>query len=103
MAQVLISWFCGLVPKPVRPLYRAFLLTHVDPRMMRACGLGLPCRFSSWASHTMMKTVGKRDPLPDNAPNGLELLARSIYPDGWQVNKLGIHLDVGDQTRAAAP
>jgi hypothetical protein len=49
-----------------------------------------------------MKMIGKRDPLPDDAPNGLELLARSVYPDGWQVNQLGTHIETGEPTRAVA-
>jgi ER-bound oxygenase mpaB/B'/Rubber oxygenase, catalytic domain len=93
LAKALISWFCGLAPRPLRPLFPTFLLANVDARIVRACGLRVPSKISSWAAHAAMKIVGMRDPLPDNAPNGLEELARSIYPSGWQVNELGTHLE----------
>jgi hypothetical protein len=101
LANVLINWFCSLVPGPLRRMYPTFLLAHLDPRIVRACGLRAPSRISSWAAHAVMKMVGERDPVPDDAPNRLDALVKSVYPNGWQMNKLGTHVENGSRTPSA--
>jgi hypothetical protein len=93
LANVLIDWFCGLVPRPMRGIYRTFLLANLDPRITRACGFQVPSKLSSWATYAVMKKMGMRDPVPDGAPNRLDALVKSVYPNGWQMDRLGTHLE----------
>lgn len=30
--------------------------------------------------------------LPDDAPDGMESMVRAVYPNGWEVNALGTHI-----------
>jgi hypothetical protein len=49
-----------------------------------------------------MKRVGKSDPVPDNAPNRLDALVKSVYPNGWQLNSLGTHIEASSQNQPVA-
>lgn len=103
LANVLINWFYGMVPRPMRGIFRTFLLTNLDPRIARACGLEVPSKLSSWAASAAMKRIGKRDPVPDSAPNQLDALVKSVYPNGWQMNELGTHLEARNGVTSAVP
>jgi uncharacterized protein (DUF2236 family) len=89
LANVLLDWFAGLAPAPVRPLFRRLLLADLDPRIVRACGLKVPPAPARWAARAMLKGAGRQDPLPDDAPDKLAPLARLVYPDGWTIEDLG--------------
>jgi hypothetical protein len=102
LANVLIDWFCGLVPAPMRGIYRTFLLGNLDPRITRACGFPVPSKISIWAAQAAMKRMGKKDPVPDGAPNRLDDLVKSVYPNGWQMSKLGTHLNGHSEISSAA-
>jgi hypothetical protein len=92
LAKILLNWFCGLAPALVRPLLPAMMLSNLDPRIVKACGMKMPSKLTVRVAHRIMKQLGRRDPLPDNAPNGLAGLVRSVYPDGWDLDTLGTHL-----------
>lgn len=92
LAQATLGFFVQLFPKWMGPFARILLLANLDPRITRACGLDVPSRPAQWAARAFMAQMGRRDPVPDNEPDGLEALVAQIYPDGWQVHELGTHL-----------
>ena len=89
LARVALEWYLTLFPLPLRPLFRRVLLANVDERILRACGMRKPSSPMQWASNTMMKLLGRRDPLPDGTPDGLEDIVKRVYPDGWKIEELG--------------
>lgn len=91
LAEILVGFYGSLVPKPLRPVFTRILLADVDPRMLAACGLRRPPPPLRWAARAFLKANGRKDPLPDGAPNPLEAMARQVYPDGWTIEKLGTH------------
>lgn len=93
MADAFIAWFRKLLPAPLRPLTAPFLLSHLDRRIAKACDVPIPSAPVRSIANYMMKRIGKRDPVPDGVPNKLEEMVREIYPDGYELNRLGTHVD----------
>ncbi|RYE70577.1 MAG: DUF2236 domain-containing protein [Rhizobiaceae bacterium] len=92
MADAFIAWFRQLLPAPLRPLTGPFLLSHLDARIAKACGLPIPAAPIRRLAHYAMRRVGQRDPIPDGAPNKIEAMVREVYPDGYELAGLGTHL-----------
>jgi hypothetical protein len=92
LANVLLEYVAKLMPRPLQPLMKPLLLAQVDPRAVRACGLRVPSAMTKRLSTTAFRGLGKADPVPDNAANGLARLAKTVYPAGWQVDTLGTHV-----------
>jgi uncharacterized protein (DUF2236 family) len=92
LAKATLGYFAKLFPAPLRPLAPAMLLGALDPRITRACGLGTQSRGTRWMSHKFLSRMGKLDPVPDNAPDGLGSLVAQVYPDGWELSELGTHI-----------
>jgi ER-bound oxygenase mpaB/B'/Rubber oxygenase, catalytic domain len=99
LATVLIGYFSTLLPFPWGPLLPKLLLGILDPRITRACGIQVPSKPVRWIAHALMRRLGRRDPVPDDAPDGMEAMVRAVYPNGWQVDDLGTHI----QARQAVP
>ncbi|WP_297492572.1 oxygenase MpaB family protein [Acidocella sp.] len=92
LTDAVIKWYEGLVPKPLRRLFITILLADADPRVIRACGLRVPPRIFKSLAGMLMRRMGQKDPIPDNAPNRMQALVASVYPNGWEVNELGSHI-----------
>ena len=69
------------------------LLSQVDPRILRATGQNIPGPLAHKFSDFLLRLVSKQDPLPDNAPDGLQKLIRKIYPNGYSIETLGTHVE----------
>ena len=91
MAKVALNWYLTLFPVPLRPFFRQVLLANVDARILCACGMKSPGVVMQWVSTQLMNALGKRDPLPDGEPDGLEDIVKFVYPDGWDIGMLGTH------------
>lgn len=102
MSDVFIGWFRKLLPAPLRPLTAPFLLSHLDHRIAKACGLSIPAGPVRSLAHSAMRRVGRRDPIPDGAPNKLEAMVRQVYPDGYELSRLGTHVESLQESEAAA-
>lgn len=89
MALVLIDWFVAQVPKPLRSTASQLLLSYIDPRIARACGIKPPPRIARLAFDAMMKLRGRSGPPPDDGPKGLDDLVKTVYPNGWKFDELG--------------
>lgn len=89
LARVLIDWYGERVPGPFRGIFRTLLVADLDPRIIRACGLRQPPKLMKRLARTFLRRVGRKDPVPDGMPSGLEDLVRSVYPNGWTINDLG--------------
>lgn len=89
MGQILLDFYVSLVPAPLRGLFRWILIADVDPRILRACGFTPPSRLRRKVARQFLRLNGRRDPLPDGAPNDLETMARRVYPEGWTIAQLG--------------
>jgi hypothetical protein len=90
MAKVALHWYAGLAPKPLRPLLRTILLSVIDPRVVRACGLAVPGKTARLVANVAMKVMGRRDPIPDGeGPDEMADLARLAYPNGYDIGMLG--------------
>ena len=91
LAETTLHYFVKLFPGWMGPLARLILLGNLDPRITRACGLRVPSGPERWLAHVILKQMGKRDPIPDGAPDGLEELVARVYPEGWKIADLGTH------------
>jgi len=89
MALTLIDWFGAQVPGFMRKTACQLLISYLDPRIAKACGLKPPPRVARLAFDTLMKLHARRGPPPDDAPNGLDELVRTVYPNGWTFDELG--------------
>lgn len=89
LAQVLIKWYGERVPGPFRGLFRTLLVADLDPRIIRACGLRQPPSIMTQLARLLLRRTGRKDPVPDGVPTGLEELVRSVYPNGWTFDDLG--------------
>jgi hypothetical protein len=89
LARVLIRWYGEQVPGPFRGIFRTLLVADLDPRIIRACGLRQPFKLMKLLAQALMRRTGRKDPVPDGVPNGLEDLIRSVYPNGWTFDDLG--------------
>jgi hypothetical protein len=90
MAKVALHWYASQAPQPLRPLLRTILLSVIDPRVVRACGLAVPGRVSRLVADVAMKLLGRRDPIPDGeGPDEMTDLARLAYPNGYDIGMLG--------------
>lgn len=103
LTGVLIDWFCGLVPAPLRPLFRTLIVADLDPRIARACGLKVAGKPTKRAAEALLKLLARADPVPDGGPNKLENLVKGVYPDGWEIKTLGTHVETeASRQRASA-
>lgn len=89
LAASTLAYFCQLLPRFLRPLAPAILLSQVDPCIVRACGMPVPSTPSRWLSHQVFSLAGRRDPMPDIGAEQLRKMAASVYPKGWQISDLG--------------
>jgi len=79
-------------PLRIRRLFILLLLADADPRIIRACGLPIPPKIFKILAGLIMRRTSKKDPVPDNAPNHVEALAAAVYPNGYEMNELGTHI-----------
>jgi len=91
LAKALLNWFSDRVPAPLRPLFRTLLVSDLDPRVARACGLRQPPKLAKHVMELILKRMARKDPVPDGVPSGLDEMVRSVYPDGWTFEDLGTH------------
>jgi len=89
LAQSLIKWYGERVPGPFRGVFRTLLLADLDPRIIRACGLRQPLKIMTQLARLLLRRTGRKDPVPDGVPSGLEDLVHSVYPNGWTFDDLG--------------
>jgi hypothetical protein len=89
LARVALKWYGDLAPPPLRPLLRAILLSVLDPRVVRACGLRAPSRPARCAAELSLKFLGRRAPRRRSRSDPMEALVRRVYPHGWDLNLLG--------------
>ncbi|MBV1689006.1 DUF2236 domain-containing protein [Novosphingobium sp. G106] len=101
MSDAFMLWFRKLLPAPLRPLTAPFLLSHLDRRIAEACEVPVPSSLTRRIAHQAMKRIGRRDPVPDGAPNKFEKMVRQIYPDGYELSGLGTHVDEDARQEAA--
>jgi hypothetical protein len=101
MADAFIAWFRQLLPAPMRPLTAPFLLSHLDRRIAKACDLSIPAWPIRRLAHQAMIKIGRRDPVPDDAPNKFAEMIAEIYPDGFELSRLGTHVDDAESREAA--
>lgn len=93
LAEAALKWHVALVPAPFRWFFRQVLLATVDTRIVRACGLTVPAKPARWVARLFMKAIGRRDPLADGVPDGLDEIVRSVYPDNdWNIETVGTHV-----------
>jgi hypothetical protein len=89
LGQVLLNWYGERVPWPLRSLFQKLLIADLDPRITRACGLPKPSKVMQRLTRVMLRLLGRKDPVPDGGPNGLQALVQSVYPNGWTYSDLG--------------
>ncbi|WP_280304329.1 oxygenase MpaB family protein [Nocardia abscessus] len=91
VARAFLKWMPSIFPAKLgRPLVW-LLLAQVDPRQLRACGLKTPGKLRSALSDALMRKLGSKpaDDVADGATGGIEILARRVYPNGWDIHSLG--------------
>jgi ER-bound oxygenase mpaB/B'/Rubber oxygenase, catalytic domain len=94
MANLLLDFVKTLLPVSLRPIMTPIVLAQIDPRIVKACGLQSPGALTRWTSTALLRLIAKRDPLPDNTPDGFDVLIKQVYPDGFAVQGLGTHTRV---------
>lgn len=101
LADATLGFFLGLFPRWMRPAARVLLLGQLDPRIVTACGLRARTAPERWLAHAMLRAMGRKDPVPDGAPDDLQRLVALAYPDGWRVEDLGTHHPDSDRPGGA--
>jgi hypothetical protein len=89
LAEATCDYYASLAPRPWRALFRKVLLSAVEPRIIRSCGLRPPSGVARWAGRLVLKVMARRDPVPDNAQDQLAAFARTVYPKGYDISQLG--------------
>ncbi|MGW4338464.1 oxygenase MpaB family protein [Rhodococcus koreensis] len=92
LADSTLTFFESMVPAPLGRLMPKFLLALTDPRIVVACGYKNPGPIARRIAGIVLKLIGKADPVRDGSPDFAAELASKIYPDGWEVQKLGTHV-----------
>jgi hypothetical protein len=100
MTDVLTGFIKTLFPPPLSYCLAPLLLAQVDPRILKACGKPVPGAFAKTISDKFFRMLGKNDPAPDGAPDGLAALAKKVYPNGYTIKTLGTHLNQPDEPAA---
>jgi hypothetical protein len=103
LGRALTAFLTMLAPLPVRPLFRAVLLAQLDDRIARACGFRPASRLMKRLAHAILLGLGRKDPVPDGAPNHLEALVRRVYPDGVTIDQAGTHHEAAEHVVDAIP
>jgi hypothetical protein len=91
-------------PAALRPLANPVLTAQVDPRILRACGLRVPSAARKRFSTAVLRAIGRRDPVPDPTPGKVDkvtALAKTVYPCGYSIDRLGTHLGPRQGRQAA--
>jgi hypothetical protein len=90
LTVAITGWFLGLVPRPVRPALRLALIGTADRDVLEATGIRAPNSVEKRIARVIVRRgIGSRDPMSDGAPEALDVLARSVYPDGYAIEQLG--------------
>lgn len=98
LGTVLLSWIGTMAPAGMRSLYRFILVAQLDDRIARACGIHPASRVAKWFAHTALNHLGGKLPVADGGPSHLDALVSSVYPNGYEISKIGTHVaNVGDQ------
>jgi ER-bound oxygenase mpaB/B'/Rubber oxygenase, catalytic domain len=92
MADAMLVYIAGRIAPSLRRVTTPLLLAQIDPRILSACGFKPPSHLLRSLSSAVFTLMGRRDPVPDGAPDGLMTLADTVYPDGWTVETLGTHI-----------
>jgi ER-bound oxygenase mpaB/B'/Rubber oxygenase, catalytic domain len=92
LARAVLNYYITMFPKGLRTIFRVVLMADVDPRIARACGMPVANMPTRWIATRVMKLLGRQDPVPDGGKDGLAELAKTVYPNGWEVNELGTHI-----------
>lgn len=95
LARVLLNWYKGMAPKLERPFVEHILISELDPRIARACGLAPAKGLSRRISQAFLGYAARKDPLPDGAPSKLQGLVDQVYPQGYGFEDLGTHSPKG--------
>lgn len=98
IARSVLAYYATLMPKRGRSLYLALAVATVDPRVLRACGLRVALSPTRWLASALFKALGRRDPVPDGARDGLAAMARKVYPHGYDIKCLGTHVEAAEAT-----
>ncbi|MBM7417446.1 MULTISPECIES: oxygenase MpaB family protein [Nocardiaceae] len=85
-----------------RPIQAFFFSVGPDDRLITNCGFDLPSPRAKKISRKLMRLYAKLDPMP----GGLTALAQDLvakeYPDGYQVDLLGTHVNACPRARMSA-
>ena len=92
LARAVLAYYGTMFPKGLRTIFRFVLMADVDPRIARACGMPVANAPTRWIATRVMKLLGRLDPVPDGRKDGIAALAKTVYPNGWEVNELGTHI-----------
>jgi hypothetical protein len=105
LAEAFLDFLPTMLPPTLRRLGTPMLTAQVDARILRGCGLRVPSAAKKRLSTALLRAFGKKDPVPDRAPDQpdrLNAFAKVIYPHGWTIDKLGTHLSQRPEVSSAA-
>lgn len=93
LADTLVAFMLKDYPAVLRGPLRAFFLSvGPDERLITNCGYSMPRPWAQKLSRRVMKLYGKLDPLADGLAPMAQKMVDEVYPDGYDVNRLGTHL-----------
>lgn len=103
LGKVLMRWIGTMAPAGLRPLYRFILRAQLDNRVARACGMRPASSVSKALAHMALRQIARQDPVPDNTPSHLDALIARVYPNGYEVSKVGTHLPKEETSPSPTP
>jgi len=92
LVKSVLGYYETLFPRALRRLFRFVMVANLDPRIARACGVSVASAPARWFAINAIRLLRKLDPVADGGKDGLAEMAKSVYPNGWEVSELGTHI-----------
>jgi len=93
LADNLMTFLVADTPAFLRPVMRdLFLAAGYDDRIIVSCGYSPPNRLMKILCRLFLRVFARLDPCIDGPSAAALRLVRRVYPNGYQIKKLGTHV-----------
>ncbi|MCM3922548.1 hypothetical protein ND748_12875 [Frankia sp. AiPs1] len=97
LAESALRLLATVVPAHIAPRVEKVLMSLTDPRIVAALGYDYPDAAYRERVHRATREHAARDATDKRAPQLVLDLIASVYPDGYEIDRLGTHLRSDEQ------